>query len=109
MKFIDPNGLTTLDDFYYQKVINAEIQEEKETYLQKQTQFWARNQGSSEYGKIVKKFHDFSEIKFTKMNPLRQEELDKVLGYNRKIAKTTSCMIAAMINAYSSLFKTGIT
>lgn len=106
--FLDPDGLNTLDDFYYQKVTNAETQEEKENYIQQQTQAWNGNQGLSEYGKIVETFSDFSTIRFTEENPLNQNDLDKVLSYNKKTGKSTSCMLAAMINAYASLFKSGI-
>ena len=36
---VDPSGLTTLDDFAYQKVTNSETQEEKGVYLQQQIQY----------------------------------------------------------------------
>lgn len=100
--------MTTLDDFYYQKVTNAETKEEKDKYIQQQTESWKGNQGLSEYGRIVETFSDFSKISFTEENPLNQNQLDKILGYNKKLGKSTSCMIAAIINAYASLFKSGV-
>lgn len=67
-----------------------------------------QNQGLNEYGRIVETYQDFINKKFTKDTPLNQNELDKVLGYKKKLGKTKSCQIAAMINAYASLFKNGI-
>ena len=118
LKYVDPHGLsTTLDDFAYQqrtenspyKTNGTPNQEIYNKSFVMEKEYASRNQGLSEYGRIVENFHDFSEKRFTEENPLNQEELDKILGYKRKIGKTTSCMIAAMINAYASLFKSGIT
>lgn len=42
--------MTTLDDFYYQKITDFKSQEEKGIYLQKQMEYWGKeNQGYSEY------------------------------------------------------------
>lgn len=47
--FVDPDGLTTIDDYYYKKVTGTKTQKGKNNYIQQQTQSWESNQGYSEY------------------------------------------------------------